>query len=75
MSNETADRHQRRMGMERRSSYRCDMDYLPDSRYSGTERTARGVSMGALLAVAVVLVLAAASAGLLVAGSFLVAGA
>ena len=75
MSNETADRHQRRMGTERRSSYRCDMDYLPDSRYSGAERTARGASMGALLAVAVVLVLAAAGAGLLVAGSFLVAGA
>jgi hypothetical protein len=44
------------------------MDYLPDSRHSGAR-------MGALLAVAVVLMLAAASAGLLVAGSFLVAGA
>ena len=51
------------------------MDYLPDSSYSGAEGTVRGGGVGALLAVAVVLVLAAASAGLLVAGAFLVAGA
>ena len=75
MSKETADRHQRRMGTQRWSSYRCDMDYLPDSRYGRAEERVRGASMGALLAVAFVLVLAAASAGLLVAGSFLVAGA
>jgi hypothetical protein len=51
------------------------MDYLPDSRYGRAEERVGGASMGALLAVAFVLVLAAASAGLLVAGSFLVAGA
>ena len=63
------------MGRQRWSSYRCDMNYLPDSKYSGAEKPLRGVSVGALLVVAVVLVLAAASAGLLVAGAFLVAGA
>jgi hypothetical protein len=75
MTNETADRHQRRMGTQRWASYRCVMDYLPDSSYSGAEGTVRGGGVGALLAIAVVLVLAAASAGLLAAGSFLVAGA
>ena len=75
MSEETPDRHQRRMCTQRWSSYRCDMDYVPDSRYGGAEETVRRVSMGALLVVAVVLVLAAASAGLLVAGAFLVGGA
>jgi len=70
-----ADRHQWRMGRRRWSSYRCDMDYVPESRYGGAEETVRRVSMGDLLAVAFVLVLAAASAGLLVAGAFLVAGA
>ena len=63
------------MGTQRWSSYRRDMDYPPDSRYGGAEETLRGASVGALLVVAVVLVLAAASAGLLVAGAFLVAGA
>ena len=75
MSEETPDRHQRRMGTQGWSSYRCDMDYLSDSKYGVAEETVRRVSMGALLAVAFVLVLAAASAGLLVAGAFLVAGA
>jgi hypothetical protein len=51
------------------------MDYLPDSKHSGAEVTLRGVSVGALLAITVVLVFAAASAGLLVAGAVLVAGA
>ena len=49
MTNEMADRHQRRMGMQRWSSYRCDMDYLPDSRYGRAEERVRGASMGALL--------------------------
>ena len=56
-------------------SYRRDMDYFLNSIHSG-EEAVRGGSMGALLAVAVILVLAAASAGVLVAGGwFLVAGA
>jgi len=51
------------------------MDHLSDSKDSGADESRRGVGVGALLVVAVVLVLAAASAGLLVAGAFLVAGA
>ena len=51
------------------------MDYLPDSTNSGAEGTLKRVGGGALLAVAIVLVLAASSAGLLAAGAFLVSGA
>ena len=71
-----ADPHQRRMASERQVSYRGDMDCFLNSIHSGGEAPVRGGSMGALLAVAVILVLAAASAGVLVAGGwFLVAGA
>jgi len=52
------------------------MDYFLNSIHRGAEEPVRGGSMGALLAFAVILVLAAASAGVLVAGGwFLVAGA
>ena len=71
-----ADPHQRRMVSERQVSYRGDMDYFLNSIHRGAEEPVRGGSMGALLAFAVILVLAAASAGLLIAGGwFLVAGA
>jgi hypothetical protein len=50
------------------------MDNLHDSRCCGAEETLRGVSMRALLTVAVV-VFAVSSAVLLAAGAFLVAGA
>ena len=71
-----ADPHQRRMASERWVSYRGDMDYFLNSIYGGAEEAGRGGGMGALLAFAVILVLAAASAGVLVAsGWFLVAGA
>jgi len=71
-----ADPHQRRMVSERQVSYRGDMDYFLNSTHGGAEEAVRGGGMGTLLALAVVLVLAAASAGVLVAsGWFLVAGA
>jgi len=76
VSDEMADPHQRRMASERWVSYRGDMDYFLNSIHRGAEEPVRGGSMGALLAFAVILVLAAASAGVLVAGGwFLVAGA
>ena len=61
--------------MEGRPPYGCGMDDISDSTHRGFRETGRRASMGALLALAVVLVLAAASAGVLVAGAFLVAGA
>ena len=45
------------------------MDPIKDSTLGGTHESARGAGIGALLALAVVLVIAAASAGLLVAGA------
>jgi len=76
VSDEMADPHQRRMVSERQVSYRGDMDYFLNSIHGGAEEAVRGGGMGTLLALAVVLVLAAASAGVLVAsGWFLVAGA
>jgi hypothetical protein len=51
------------------------MDDISNSPHRGFREVGRGVNMGALLALAVVLVLAAAGAGVLVAGAFLVAGA
>ena len=76
MSDEVADPHQRRMANEGGGSYRGDMDYFLNSIHSGAEEAGRAGGMGALLAFAVILVLAAASAGVLVAsGWFLVAGA
>ena len=76
VSDEMADPHQRRMASERWVSYRGGMDYFLDSIHSGAEESDGGRSTGALLAFAVILVLAAASAGVLVAGGwFLVAGA
>ena len=71
-----ADPHQRRMANKQEVLYRGDMDYFLNSIHGGAEEAVRGGGMGALLALAVVLVLAAASAGVLVAGGwFLVAGA
>jgi alpha-beta hydrolase superfamily lysophospholipase len=71
-----ADPHQRRMVKERQVSYRGDMDYFLNSIHGRAEEAVNGGSMGALLALAVVLVLTAASAGVLVVGGwFLVAGA
>jgi len=45
------------------------MEFFHDSTHSGSRRAGREASVGALLALAVVLVLAAASAGVLVAGA------
>jgi len=76
VSDEMADPHQRRMASERWVSYRGGMDYFLDSIQSGAEESDGGRSTGALLAFAVILGLAAASAGVLVAsGWFLVGGA
>ena len=49
--------------------YRCAMDHFSDSTLGGTYEGTAGASMGALFALAVVLALAAASAGMLVAGA------
>jgi hypothetical protein len=55
--------------MKREPFYRRGMDHFPDSTLGGHHESSRGASMGALLALAIVLVLAAASAGVLVAGA------
>ena len=69
MADRTADRHQRRIGGEGPPPYGCDMDHFLDSTHSGSREAGREASVGALLALALVLVLAAASAGLLVEGA------
>ena len=55
--------------MEHGPFYRGGMDRFKDSTLSCTRESARGSGIGALLVLAVVLVIAAASAGLLVAGA------
>ena len=69
MADQTADRHQRRIGRDRSPPYGFDMDFFLDSTLSDSREAGREASVGALLALALVLVLAAASAGLLVAGA------
>ena len=55
--------------MEHGPFYRGGMEPFKDSTLGGTHESVRGAGIGALLALAVVLVIAAASAGLLVAGA------
>ena len=55
--------------MEHGPFYRGGMDSFKDSTLDGTDESGRGAGIGPLLALAVVLVMAAASAGLLVAGA------
>ena len=56
------------MALATKAPYRCGMDHFTDSTLGGSHEATSGAGLGALFALAVVLVLAAMSAGLLVAG-------